>query len=98
MSATKDSLANPGPLGLCGFALTTWLLCLINAGIFDSSNLGLVFGMAFAFGGTAQMIAGMFEFKKATPLDLPHLSVMVRSGGLGHYLSRSLKAKPQRNL
>ncbi|OOF86901.1 transcriptional regulator [Rodentibacter ratti] len=64
MSATKDSLANPGPLGLCGFALTTWLLCLINAGIFDSSNLGLVFGMAFAFGGTAQMIAGMFEFKK----------------------------------
>lgn len=63
MSA-KDGLANPGPLGLCGFALTTWLLCLINAGVFDGSNLGLVLGMAFAFGGTAQMIAGMFEFQK----------------------------------
>ncbi|PJG86042.1 acetate uptake transporter [Conservatibacter flavescens] len=64
MSATKDNFANPGPLGLCGFALTTWLLCLINAGIFDSQSLGLVLGMAFAFGGSAQMIAGMFEFKK----------------------------------
>lgn len=62
--STKDGLANPGPLGLCGFALTTWLLCLINAGVFDGSNLGLVLGMAFAFGGTAQMIAGMFEFQK----------------------------------
>lgn len=56
--------ANPGPLGLCGFALTTWLLSLINGGFFDAQNLGLVFGMAFAFGGTAQIIAGMFEFKK----------------------------------
>ncbi|MCK3658150.1 transcriptional regulator [Pasteurellaceae bacterium Pebbles2] len=63
MSA-KDGLANPAPLGLCGFALTTWLLCLINAGIFDLNSVGLVVAMAFAFGGTAQMIAGMFEFKK----------------------------------
>lgn len=64
MSTNQPQYANPGPLGLCGFALTTWLLCLINAGIFDSKSLGLVLAMAFAFGGTAQMIAGMFEFKK----------------------------------
>lgn len=64
MSITKDNYANPGPLGLCGFALTTWLLCLINAGIFDTQSLGLVIAMAFAFGGSAQIIAGMFEFKK----------------------------------
>lgn len=64
MSATKDGLANPAPLGLCGFALTTWLLSLINGGIFDAQNVGVVLGMAFAFGGTAQMIAGMFEYKK----------------------------------
>ena len=68
MSTTKDNhvnlTANPGPLGLCGFALTTWLLCLINAGLFDTKSIGLVLGMAFAFGGSAQIIAGMFEFKK----------------------------------
>lgn len=62
--STHDNYANPGPLGLCGFALTTWMLCLINGGFFGAESLGLVFGMAFAFGGTAQMIAGMFEFKK----------------------------------
>ncbi len=64
MSTVKDGLANPAPLGLCGFALTTWLLCLINAGMFDTKSIGLVVAMAFAFGGTAQMIAGMFEYKK----------------------------------
>ena len=56
MSTTKNNhvnlTANPGPLGLCGFALTTWLLCLINAGIFDTKSIGLVLGMAFAFGGS----------------------------------------------
>lgn len=64
MSLGKDNFANPGPLGLCGFALTTWLLSLINGGIFDAQSLGMVFAMAFAFGGTAQIIAGMFEFQK----------------------------------
>lgn len=53
MSLGKDNFANPGPLGLCGFALTTWLLSLINGGIFDTQSLGMVFAMAFAFGGTA---------------------------------------------
>ena len=32
MTTTKENLANPGPVGLCGFALTTWLLSLINGG------------------------------------------------------------------
>ncbi|KAE9529211.1 acetate uptake transporter [Testudinibacter aquarius] len=64
MSNTTNSYANPGPLGLCGFALTTWLLCLINGGFFDTQSLGLVIAMAFAFGGTAQAIAGIMEFKK----------------------------------
>lgn len=64
MSNNTTNYANPGPLGLCGFALTTWLLCLINGGFFDSQSLGLVLAMAFAFGGTAQAIAGILEFKK----------------------------------
>ncbi|MCP1659875.1 acetate uptake transporter [Neisseria perflava] len=65
MSASHDGYANPAPLGLCGFALTTWLLSLINGGFYTApEGVGLVLAMAFAFGGTAQMIAGMFEFKK----------------------------------
>ncbi|MGY4675002.1 acetate uptake transporter [Ursidibacter arcticus] len=64
MSAHNTATANPGPLGLCGFALTTWLLSLINNGTFSGDNVGLVLAMGFAFGGTAQMIAGMFEFSK----------------------------------
>lgn len=63
MSA-PNSGTNPGPLGLCGFALTTFLLSLINNGTFSGENVGLVLAMGFAFGGTAQMIAGMFEFAK----------------------------------
>ncbi|EXI63020.1 hypothetical protein MHD_02465 [Mannheimia granulomatis] len=63
MSA-PNSVTNPAPLGLCGFALTTFLLSLINNGTFSGENVGLVLAMGFAFGGTAQMIAGMFEFAK----------------------------------
>lgn len=65
MTTIKENLANPGPVGLCGFALTTWLLSLINGGFFTAQEgVGLVLGMALAFGGIAQVIAGMFEFKK----------------------------------
>ncbi|MDH2924488.1 hypothetical protein EV693_10668 [Nicoletella semolina] len=64
MSVQHSTTANPGPLGLCGFALTTWLLSLINNGTFSGDNVGLVLAMAFAFGGTAQIIAGICEFYK----------------------------------
>lgn len=64
MSHQHSIATNPGPLGLCGFALTTWLLSLINNGTFGGENIGLVLAMGFAFGGTAQMIAGIFEFSK----------------------------------
>jgi hypothetical protein len=64
--------ANPAPLGLMGFGLTTVLLSSINAGVLLSSiNAGLlpatgepvVIPLAMAFGGTAQIIAGIMEFK-----------------------------------
>lgn len=64
MSSNTSVSTNPAPLGLCGFALTTWLLSLINNGTYTGDNVGLVLAMGFAFGGTAQMIAGMFEFAK----------------------------------
>ncbi len=57
-------LANPAPLGLFGFALTTWLLCLVNAGFLPPSSVPLVVAMAFAFGGCAQFCAGLMEMVK----------------------------------
>ncbi len=52
---------NPAPLGLSGFALTTWLLSMHNAGLASATMLPLVLACAFAFGGTAQFVAGLFE-------------------------------------
>ena len=62
--SNEIKLANPAPLGLSGFAMTTWLLSMINAGWYTSDSLGMVLVMAFAFGGTAQMIAGAMEMFK----------------------------------
>jgi succinate-acetate transporter protein len=57
-------LANPAPLGLFGFATTTWLLSLVNAGFLPATAVSLVLAMAFAFGGTAQFVAGVLEYGK----------------------------------
>jgi len=57
-------LANPAPLGLAGFAFTTWMLSMVNAGWFDSQSMGLVLALALAYGGTAQMVAGVLEFPR----------------------------------
>jgi hypothetical protein len=55
---------NPASLGLAGFALTTWLLSMINAGWFGGESMGMVLAVAFAYGGTAQMIAGLMEIPR----------------------------------
>jgi succinate-acetate transporter protein len=56
-----SAVANPAPLGLCGFALTTFVLSAANAKLFDGA--GIVIGLAFFYGGLAQLLAGMWEFK-----------------------------------
>jgi hypothetical protein len=53
--------ANPAPLGLSGFALTTWMLSMVNAGWFTGAGMPLVLASAFAFGGAAQFAAGLME-------------------------------------
>lgn len=53
--------ADPAPLGLAAFALTTFLLSAKNAGWTDGGNAWL--GFAFAYGGVAQLLAGMWEFR-----------------------------------
>ncbi len=57
-------LADPAPLGLAAFALTTFFLSFVNAGWVPSSVEPVVFGLALAYGGIAQLAAGMWEFAK----------------------------------
>jgi hypothetical protein len=57
-------LANPSPLGLAAFALTTWLLSMINASWFTGDAMGIVLACALAYGGTAQAIAGIMELPR----------------------------------
>jgi succinate-acetate transporter protein len=56
-------LANPGPLGLAGFGLTTCVLSAINAGLIPHEAVAAVVPLAFAYGGVAQIIAGILEFR-----------------------------------
>jgi len=58
----SEKLANPGPLGLLGFGLTTVLLNLHNAGLFPLDTMILAMGLAY--GGLAQVIVGAMEFRK----------------------------------
>lgn len=57
-------IADPAPLGLACFALTTFLLSLFNAGLVPEAGEPIVFGVALAYGGIAQILAGMWEFRK----------------------------------
>jgi len=60
--AIKDNLANPAPLGLFGFGMTTVLLNLHNAGFYEMNSMILAMGLFY--GGLAQVIAGILEYKK----------------------------------
>ena len=58
----KDTTANPAPLGLFGFGMTTILLNIHNAGFYEVNSM--IMGMGLFFGGTQQVIAGVMEWKK----------------------------------
>ena len=58
----KDTTANPAPLGLLGFGMTTVLLNFHNAGFYELNTMILAMGLCY--GGTAQVIAGIMEWKK----------------------------------
>ena len=61
-SPSNETTANPAPLGLLGFGMTTILLNLHNAGLFPLSTM--IMGMGVFVGGLAQVIAGIMEFRK----------------------------------
>jgi len=63
-AATAETIADPAPLGLAAFALTTFVLSMFNAGLVDAKGEPIVLGLALAYGGAAQLLAGMWEFRK----------------------------------
>jgi uncharacterized protein len=57
--------ADPAPLGLAGFAMTTFVLSMFNANLVSSGGEPVVLGLALAYGGIAQLLAGMWEFRNS---------------------------------
>jgi len=66
--AMEQKLANPAPLGLMGFGMTTVLLNIHNAGFFPVS--AMILAMGIFYGGIAQVIAGIMEFKKGNTFGM----------------------------
>jgi succinate-acetate transporter protein len=62
-AGSSFSIADPGPLGLAAFALTTFVLSMFNADLVSKGGEPVVLGLAFAYGGLAQILAGMWEFR-----------------------------------
>ncbi len=60
----QPEIADPAPLGLAGFALTTFVLSMFNANLVAPAGEAVVLGLALAYGGVAQFAAGMWEFRK----------------------------------
>ena len=61
--APVSGIADPAPLGLAAFALTTFLLSAKNAGWMTTATGSAWLGYAFAYGGLGQLLAGMWEFR-----------------------------------
>jgi succinate-acetate transporter protein len=62
-AAPLSGIADPAPLGLAAFALTTFLLSAFNAGWMSAASGLAWLGYAFAYGGLCQLLAGMWEFR-----------------------------------
>ena len=63
VTSPADGIADPGPLGLAGFAMTTFFLSSYNAGLITGGE-SVILGLALVYGGAAQLLAGMWEFRK----------------------------------
>ena len=63
-AASAVSIADPGPLGLAGFAMTTFVLSTFNTNVLSPSLEAAVLPLALFYGGLVQLLAGMWEFRK----------------------------------
>jgi succinate-acetate transporter protein len=64
VGSTQPVIADPGPLGLAAFAMTTFVLSVFNTRLLNISLEGVVLPLALAYGGGVQLLAGMWEFRK----------------------------------
>jgi succinate-acetate transporter protein len=62
-SQTGWKPADPGPLGLGAFAMTTFVLSIFNANLVNEKGVPVVLGLALVYGGIVQLIAGLWEFR-----------------------------------
>jgi hypothetical protein len=69
-SVEHRKFANPAPLGLCAFALTTFVLSLINVGTRGLTAPNIVVALAFGYGGLVQLLAGMWYVLAQIPFRL----------------------------
>ncbi len=60
---TGFKIADPGPLGLGAFAMTTFVLSMFNGNLVDEKGVPVVLGLALFYGGIVQLLAGMWEFR-----------------------------------
>jgi len=60
----EAAVADPAPLGLAGFAMTTMVLSVVNAGLMNAAIAPAVLGLALFYGGATQLFAGMWEFRR----------------------------------
>jgi uncharacterized protein len=63
-AAPPSGIADPAPLGLAAFALTTFLLSAANAKLMNASTTNAWLGYALGYGGVVQLLAGMWEFRR----------------------------------
>ena len=61
--ASSWTPANPAPLGLAAFAMTTFVLSMFNSNLVDERGVPVVLGLALVYGGIVQLLAGMWEFR-----------------------------------
>ena len=83
---TPVSIADPGPLGLAGFAMTTFILSLVNAQVITGASSADFLGLALVYGGAAQFFAGMWEFRKGNTFGA------LAFGSYGRVLDRSVRS------
>jgi len=101
---SQQKVANPAPLGLIGFGMTTVLLNLFNSGLFDKNLFGIIFAVGLTNGGLAQIIAGIWELKNGNTfgavaftsygffwLSLIFVSVLPAIGWVAAYTSDAVK-------
>lgn len=95
----KRRFANPAPLGLAAFALTTFVLSLINLGTLGLTEPSIIIALGFTYGGLVQLLAGMWEMAVGNTFGATALSsyggfwlsfaVLLTPGGFG--IEASLK-------